>query len=114
MKISLFQLGLCLVLTRLLSGAPVPATTTATATPFANEIQAFEASDKTNPPPQHGILFIGSSSIRLWKTLAADFPGRPVINRGFGGSQIIDSVNYFDRLVLPYHPKLIVFYAGGN
>lgn len=82
--------------------------------PFANEIAAFAASDRTNPPPTNAVLFIGSSSIRLWKTLAADFPNHRVINRGFGGSQIIDSVNYFDRIVRPYQPSLIVLYAGGN
>src|ERR1044071_3560888 len=59
--------------------------------PFAKEIEAFAASDKTNPPPTGAILFIGSSSIRLWTNLAADFPRHRVINRGFGGSQIIDS-----------------------
>ena len=64
--------------------------------PFESEIKAFEASDKTNSPPSGAILFIGSSSIRLWKTLAQDFPDQHVINRGFGGSQIIDSVNYAD------------------
>ncbi len=82
--------------------------------PFAKEIEAFEASDKTNPPPTGAILFIGSSSIRLWTNLAADFPRHRVINRGFGGSQIIDSVNYAERIVLPYQPRLIVLYAGGN
>jgi|ERR1043166_5856528 lysophospholipase L1-like esterase len=81
---------------------------------FEKEIAAFEASDRTDPPPQNAILFIGSSSIRMWKSLAADFPDRKVINRGFGGSQIIDSAHYADRIVIPYHPKLIVFYAGGN
>lgn len=78
------------------------------------EIRAFEAADRTNPPPQGGILFIGSSSIRLWKTLAQDFPEYPVINRGFGGSQIADSVHYAHRIVVPYAPRLIVMYAGGN
>ena len=82
--------------------------------PFENEILAFEASDRTNPPPKDAILFIGSSSIRLWKTLASDFPKHKVINRGFGGSQIIDSVNYADRIIFPYRPRHIVLYAGGN
>jgi lysophospholipase L1-like esterase len=82
--------------------------------PFENEILAFEASDRTNPPPKDAILFIGSSSIRLWKTLAKDFSKHKVTNRGFGGSQIIDSVNYADRIVFPYRPRLIVLYAGGN
>lgn len=78
------------------------------------EIRAFEAADRTNPPPKGGILFIGSSSIRLWTTLAQDFPEHPVLNRGFGGSQIADAVYFADRIVLPYAPRLIVMYAGGN
>jgi len=78
------------------------------------EIRAFETSDAAHPPPQNGILFVGSSSIRLWKTLAADFPDLPVINRGFGGSQIIDSIYLADRIVTPYHPRQIVMYAGAN
>ena len=85
--------------------------------PFAQwekEIAAFEAADKTNPPPQGAILFVGSSSIRLWKTLARDFPGHKVINRGFGGSQITDSVHFAGRVVVPYQPRQIVLYAGGN
>jgi lysophospholipase L1-like esterase len=81
---------------------------------FAADIAAFEAADKTNPPPQNAILFIGSSSILRWKTLARDFPGHKVINRGFGGSHLADSVYYFDRIVAPYHPRMIVMYAGGN
>jgi lysophospholipase L1-like esterase len=81
---------------------------------FEKEILAFEASDKTNPPPRHAVLFIGSSSIRMWKTLAQDFPDYRVINRGFGGSQISDSIYYADRIVIPYQPSVIVFYAGGN
>jgi lysophospholipase L1-like esterase len=77
-------------------------------------IAAFEAADRANPPPQGAILFIGSSTIALWKTLAEDFPDHPVINRGFGGSQISDSVFYADRIVVPYRPRLIVLRAGGN
>lgn len=81
---------------------------------FEKEILAFEASDKTNPPPHHAALFTGSSSIRLWKTLAKDLPGYRVINRGFGGSHISDCIYFTDRIVLPYEPDVIVFYAGGN
>jgi lysophospholipase L1-like esterase len=67
-----------------------------------------------SPPPQDAILFIGSSTIVRWRTLARDFPEHPVINRGFGGSQIADSVFYADRIVIPYRPRLIVLRAGGN
>ena len=83
-------------------------------TPFESEIEAFEAADKKNPPPPGAVLFLGSSSIRLWTTLPQDFPELKVINRGFGGSEISDSVYYAPRIVLPYKPKMIVFYAGGN
>ncbi|MBI3852611.1 MAG: hypothetical protein HY298_20330 [Verrucomicrobia bacterium] len=78
------------------------------------DIQAFEASDRTNPPPKGAILFVGSSSIRLWKTLAQDFTGHRVINRGFGGSQLADSVTFAERIVIPYRPKVVLLYAGDN
>ena len=60
------------------------------------------------------VLFIGSSSIRRWTTLAADFPGTQGINRGFGGSHSVDSVAFADRIVTPYQPKLVLLYAGDN
>jgi lysophospholipase L1-like esterase len=81
---------------------------------FEMSIRAFEAVDKTNPPPQGGIEFIGSSTIAKWTNLARDFSAHKVFNRGFGGSRISDSVYYFDRVVLPYKPKMIVFFAGSN
>ena len=78
------------------------------------EISAFEQQDQANPPAKGGILFTGSSSIRMWKSVAEDFPGRAVLNRGFGGSQIADITRNFDRLVLPYAPRQIVIYSGDN
>jgi lysophospholipase L1-like esterase len=77
-------------------------------------MEAFRADDLAHPSPDGAVLFVGSSSIRLWTTLAADFPGVVVVNRGFGGSHIADSIVQFDRLVLPHRPLLIVFYAGTN
>ncbi|HKT27340.1 SGNH/GDSL hydrolase family protein [Dyella sp.] len=77
-------------------------------------IEAFESSDRANPPPQHAVLFIGSSSIEHWKSVAADFPEVKVINRGFGGSELSDSTYFADRIVKPYHPRAIVLYAGDN
>jgi lysophospholipase L1-like esterase len=81
---------------------------------FEKEILAFEASDKTNPPPRYAMLFVGSSSIRMWKSVAQDFPQYRVINRGFGGSQISDCIYFADRIVTSYEPDVIVFYCGGN
>ena len=82
--------------------------------PYAAEINAFLAADRTAMPPQGAVLFIGSSSIRMWETLAKDFPEIPVINRGFGGSFIRDSTLYAERIVIPYKPKMVVLCAGTN
>lgn len=81
---------------------------------WEKDVRAFEAADKAHPPPEGAVLFIGSSTIRLWKTLQQDFPECKVINRGFGGSEIADAVQYADRIVIPYRPAMIVLYAGGN
>lgn len=78
------------------------------------DMQRFEAADAQSPPPRNGVLFIGSSSIRFWDTLAQDFPGVPVINRGFGGSELRDSTWYADRIIVPYAPRQILIYAGDN
>ena len=81
---------------------------------WEKEIAAFEASNLTNPPPKHGLLFTGSSTIRKWTTLAQDFPNQPVINRGVGGSEVVDITHFVDRIVFPYEPKMIFFRCGGN
>ena len=81
---------------------------------WAAEIDQLIQADKAHPPAAHAIVFVGSSSIKFWSTLAEDFPGRNVINHGFGGSELADSVFYEDRLVLASHPRLVVLYAGEN
>jgi lysophospholipase L1-like esterase len=81
---------------------------------WEKSIAAFEASDRTNPPPQGCIVFVGSSSVRRWFTLSKDYPDLPVVNRGFGGSQLADSWTYADGIILPYRPKQVIIYAGGN
>lgn len=78
------------------------------------DIANFVKSDHAHPPPRDAVLFIGSSSIRFWKTLASDFPEVRTINRGFGGSEIADSTFFADRILAPYHPRAIVMYAGDN
>jgi lysophospholipase L1-like esterase len=93
--------------------ATAPATRPAGPERWEQAIAAFETLDRASAPPQEAILFIGSSSIRGWR-LEKHFPDLPVINRGFGGSQIEDSVHFAHRIVLPYRPRTIVFYAGEN
>lgn len=78
------------------------------------DIQRFEAEDRVHPPRPGGIVFVGSSSIRMWSTLDRDFPGIAVLNRGFGGSEAGDVLEFADRIVLPYKPREVVFYAGDN
>ncbi|QDU26906.1 GDSL-like Lipase/Acylhydrolase [Anatilimnocola aggregata] len=80
---------------------------------WEKEISAMLAKDEKSAPPQGGIVFTGSSSVRLWD-LAKAFPNLPVVNRGFGGSQIHDATMYATRIVTPLKPKLVIFYSGDN
>jgi lysophospholipase L1-like esterase len=93
---------------------PLLADEASPAAKWEKEIAALEAKAKNQPPVKGSIVFIGSSSIRLWSTLAADFPKHHVCNHGFGGSQIADSTHFAERLIFPHEPRLIVMYAGGN
>lgn len=83
-------------------------------TRFEGEIQAFEAADRAHPPAPGGVVFVGSSSVRLWCALDRDFPAARVVNRGFGGSTSAEVVRYAPRIVLPYRPRTVVVYAGDN
>jgi len=78
------------------------------------EVARFVEADRAAPPARCQVLFVGSSSIVRWETLAADMAPMPVINRGFGGSHIEYVNRWFDQIVAPYRPRSIVFYAGEN
>ena len=82
--------------------------------PFAEEFRAFARAEARVPLPRDPVLFYGSSSIRLWETLAEDFRGLAVVNRGFGGSTLADCVQEMERLVFPVQPRAVVLYAGEN
>ena len=77
-------------------------------------IDKFTAADAANPPPKGAILFAGSSSIVTWTTLKTDFPGKVILNRGFGGSELSDLLHYVDRVVIPCAPGRLVIYGGEN
>ena len=82
---------------------------------WKKELDAFAAADRLQMPPAGGVLFVGSSSIRLWAGLETAFADQPVvIRRGFGGSRLSDCADLVQRLVLPYQPRLVVLYAGEN
>lgn len=77
-------------------------------------IAGFEAADKVQKPEKGSIVFVGSSSIVGWKKMDEHFPGRQLVNRGFGGSQT-DEVHYYAyRILYPYKPKQVVIYVGDN
>ena len=82
--------------------------------PFHEEIEAFKKADQDSTPPSGAILFVGSSSLRMWKNMADDFPGYKVINRGFGGSALNDVIRYEKDLIVKYRPRQIVIYCGEN
>ena len=81
---------------------------------WQEKVEAFEDAAALEPPPVDAALFIGSSSIRRWDTLHADMAPLPVIQRGFGGSRLFDSVYWADRLVLAHDPAVIVMFSGTN
>ncbi len=78
------------------------------------DIRAFEAQDRVAAPASGGVVFVGSSSIRMWSTLDTDFPGIELVNRGFGGSEIADATHFAGRIVVPHEPRQVVLYAGDN
>ncbi|MGN6419423.1 MAG: GDSL-type esterase/lipase family protein [Pseudobacter sp.] len=84
------------------------------AQPFFNEIQKFRQQDSISAPPANPIVFTGSSSFRMWKTMKEDFPGYTVINRGFGGSGLPHVIQYAEDLIFKYNPKQVVIYCGEN
>jgi lysophospholipase L1-like esterase len=90
-----------------LAAQPAPAA-------FWNEIAEFKHKDSLHHPPSNAILFVGSSSFRKWTSVQADFPGYPIINRGFGGSTLDDVIHYAGDIIYPYHPKQVVLYCGDN
>lgn len=82
--------------------------------PFWDEIKAFRAQDSINKPKDGEILFIGSSSFRLWNDAKEDFHNPNILNRAFGGATLPDVINYQDDVVLKYNPKKIFIYCGEN
>jgi lysophospholipase L1-like esterase len=83
---------------------------------WQGSIDAFAAADRVSAPPTGGIVFVGSSSIRLWDELEMSFrrPESVILNRGFGGARMSDCTRYLERVVIPYKPRLVLVYAGDN
>lgn len=86
----------------------------ATAQPFAKEIAVFKKQDSISFPPKNAILLAGSSSFTLWKDVQTYFPSHTIVNRGFGGSALLDVIRYTEDVIFPYQPKQILIYCGEN
>jgi len=91
-----------------------PDPTTVAAPPFWKDIQNFKKQDSIHFPPKNAILFIGSSSFAKWTDVQDHFPGDTIVNRGFGGSTLLDQIRYANDIIFPYEPKQIVIYCGEN
>ena len=81
---------------------------------FWNDIQNFKKQDSVSFPPGNAILLIGSSSFTKWTDVQDYFPGYTIVNRGFGGSTLLDEIFYVNDIVFPYQPKQIIIYCGEN
>ncbi len=90
------------------------ATVTLTAQNYSSEMAAFKKQDSISFPPKDAILFIGSSSFTKWTDVQQYFPGRTIINRGFGGSTLPDVIAHEEDVIFPYQPKQVVIYFGEN
>lgn len=82
--------------------------------PFQPEIDAFAKADKVKMPDAGRIVFAGSSSFRLWQDVNDYFPGKNILNRGFGGSTLLDLIQYSKETIIKYKPKQIFIYCGEN
>jgi lysophospholipase L1-like esterase len=81
---------------------------------YEPDVVSLERQLVASPPPPEPVVFYGSSTIRLWTTLTADFPDVPTLNLGFGGSTLAACSWFYWRLVRPVAPRAIVLYAGDN
>jgi lysophospholipase L1-like esterase len=81
---------------------------------WAADVRKYQEQDKSQFPEPGRVVFVGSSSIRLWKTLEDDMAPVPTLRRGIGGAFISDATHYAETLIAPYEPSAIVLYAGDN
>jgi lysophospholipase L1-like esterase len=96
------------------SNTPAASVASASGLRFESEIQAFARADRAQPPVPGGILFVGSSIFRQWTNVAELMSPLPVLNRAFGGSRTGEQLARFEQVVVPYAPKVIVYYCGSN
>jgi len=112
-KLTLTSVSLLLLVPQILAAASDKSDVDPDPMRFDEQIKEFLKWDRQNSVPDDAVLFVGSSSIRMWQTHIS-FPGFKVINRGFGGSHTSDAIYFAEQIVFGYKPKVIVFYEGDN
>ncbi|MBM3961673.1 MAG: hypothetical protein FJ306_07215 [Planctomycetes bacterium] len=81
---------------------------------WAAEVRQLLDAHRDAPPAPGSVVFVGSSSIRGWRSLATDMPGLPVVRHGFGGSRLFDASYWSDELVARHRPSAVVLFSGTN
>jgi lysophospholipase L1-like esterase len=81
---------------------------------WEKQIRAFEKTERKRPATKRAVVFAGSSTVRLWGSLARDMAPLPTVQRGFGGAKVNDLIHYMDRLIAPHDPAMVVLYIGSN
>lgn len=110
---------LLLLLTSFAVSAPLAGQVAAARKPlnlerFRAQVDSFAVRDQASPPVPGGIVFVGSSIFRQWTTVTAQMAPLPVLNRAFGGSRTPEQLHFFDKTIVPYRPRVIVYYCGSN
>lgn len=81
---------------------------------WEKDILEFEKLDVAKSYPSDAVLFAGSSSIRLWSTIAQDMQPFNVIQRGYGGAKLSDFAVYADRIINPHKCSAIVLFVAND
>ena len=78
------------------------------------EIEKFKELDTKNDYAPESILFLGSSSIRLWETLKEDMAPMQLIQRGYGGAHFRDLIFYIDTILNHHDLSMIVCFVAND
>ncbi len=113
MTLSKIAVVLLMVAAQLQAEDPIAQYRAAAVERWEDDIQELEQLDQAETDPEHAILFIGSSSIRLWEEMAEDMAPWPTIRRGYGGAKLSDLAVYVERLIEPHQfDALVIFVAN--
>ena len=94
--------------------APAPEIEAAAIQRWEKDIAALEARDQIESHPADSILFVGSSSIRMWNTIGTDIAPYHPIPRGYGGARFSDLAVFARRLIAPHRFQALVLFVAND